>query len=87
MKTLLLAEVSEQNFFKVRKSQIGLGSFCNRKSTHFLGVSVRKPQNPQIFRVNPQIPKPQISTKYCTTPSRNSPKSRLLNMILYFVQI
>jgi hypothetical protein len=43
---------------------------------NFLGMSARKSAN---FVSNPQIAKLQISTKYCTTLSQNSPKSRRLH--------
>ncbi len=38
--------------------------------------------NPQIFMIYPQIANPQISTKYCTTLSQNSHKSRLCKRFL-----
>ncbi len=37
----------------------------------------------KIFKINMKAPNPQISTKYCTTLSQNSPKSRLFKP--YFI--
>jgi hypothetical protein len=42
--------------------------------------------NPQIFLINPEIANPQISNKYCTTLSQNSPKICLCKRFTY-VQI
>jgi hypothetical protein len=45
------------------KSQIRklLGTFCNRKSTNFLGVPIRKSQIHKFVMINPQITNAQIS--------------------------
>ncbi len=68
-----------ESSINVRKLQICklLGTLCYLKFANFLGLPVRKSQNPQIFMINLQIASLQISTKYCTTLSQNSPKSRL----------
>jgi hypothetical protein len=84
-----LSERGEQSnlFLRIRKSQIRkfLGSFRYRKSANFLGVPIANPQI--IIMINPQIANSQISTKFCTTLSQNSPKSGLLKRFFYFVQI
>ncbi len=74
------------------KSQIDKisGSFRYRKSAHFLGVSVRKPQIHKFFFLNGLSANPKTANFYRIFHNfliQNSPKSHLFNMILYFVQI
>jgi hypothetical protein len=77
--------MSKQTFFKVRKSKILIFLSSFRKSANFLGSPVRQNANPKIFMINPQNANPQVSTKYSTTLSHKSPKSRLLHD--HYVQI
>ncbi len=60
---------------KVQKSQVRkfLGSFRYK----FLKCFSPQTENPQIVMIIPQIATPQVSTKYCKTLSRKSPKSRI----------
>ncbi len=60
---------ASKSFYKVRKSQIRkfLGPFRYRNCADFLGMPVRKSENPQIY------------TKYCANLSQSSPKDRFLH--------
>jgi hypothetical protein len=82
-KLLLLVRGGQANFLKFR----------NRKSVNSWAYSAIT--NPQIsyvcqstngksanFYYNLQIANPQVSTKYCTTLSQKSPKSRLFSWFL-----
>jgi hypothetical protein len=63
-------------------------SFRYSKSAQYLGMPVRKSQIRKFFMINPQIANPQFSTKYRTTLTHKSPKSRLFKRfyILYKIE-
>jgi hypothetical protein len=77
-------EVGKQTF-KSAKSQIlkFLGSFRNLPIRRFLRCASPKIANLIFFRINPQIEKPKISSKYCTTLSQNIHESHLFKRSYY----
>ncbi len=61
------------------------GGQANRKSVNSWDHSAIA--NPGIFMINPQISKLQISTKYSTTLSLNSPKISFQDVFFYILNI
>ncbi len=65
-------------YFPLYKAEVGMQTFFSPQIA-----------NQQTFIINPQTPNPhpQISTKYCTTLSQNSPKSSILAQFFFYVNI
>jgi hypothetical protein len=71
--------VGKQTFFKspqIRKSSNSWAHSAITNPQNFLGCASPRITKPQIFMIYLQIINLQFSTKYCTTLSQNSPKTR-----------
>jgi hypothetical protein len=85
---LFLTQVTQKLLPLLSKAQGRVINIVRHIADYFNYLSFQIIRGGQAnFFLSTKIANPQIFTKYCTTLSQNSPKSRIFSTIYYFVRL